>query len=121
MIIHHTMPCYIKGDDAYEYIITSVKQNIPSHCKITSDYDFHFVVEANVPYAEDPLIEEKKRVISISKKKYNYGGKVPDIHAANYYELEAKMDAIIKEHLDRMKTKILVCPACSGKGWIEKE
>ncbi len=117
MIIHHTMPCYIKGDDAYEYIRTAVKQNIPNHCKITSDYDFHFVVDANVPYVEDPLIDEKKILVSISKKKYDYGGKVHDIHADNYYELEENMDAIIKDHLDRMKTKIVVCPECQGKGW----
>jgi len=121
MIVHHTMPCYIEGDDAYDYIRTATKKNLPSHCKITSDYDFHFVVEASVPYLEDPLIDEKKIVISISKIKYNYGGPVQDVHADNYYKLEAKMDGIIQKHLDRMNTKIRVCPKCRGKGWIEDE
>ena len=121
MIVRHTLPCYIDGNDVYDLIRSAAKKNIPSHCKITSDYDFHFVVEATVPYVNDPLINEKEKVISISKKKYDYSGKVLDIHAGNYYELEKKVDTIIQDHLDRMETKILVCPQCQGKGWIEND
>ena len=57
----------------------------------------------------------------ISKKNYDYGGKVHDIHADNYYELEKKMDAIIKTRLGTMKTKIVVCPECQGMGWKVEE
>ena len=120
MIIRHTMPCYIKGDDAYDYIKSAVIKNIPDCCVITSDYDFHFEVKTTVPYIHDPLKRERKTVIEISKKGYTYPEKVKDIHANNYYELEEKMDATIKTYLDRMNTKILVCPTCKGKGWVEE-
>ncbi len=121
MIIHHTMPCYIEGDEAFDLIRDAMKQNLANNCNITSDFDFRFVVKMTIPYLDDPLINKSKTITEISKKKYNYGGKVPDIHADNYYELEKKMDAIIQKHLDRMKIKIIVCPMCQGKGWIEKE
>ncbi len=121
MIIRHTMPCYIEGDDAYEYIRNAVKKNIPYCCVITSDHDFHFEVKTTVPYIDDPLKRERKTVIQISKQGYTYPGKVHDVRADNYYELEKKMDAIIKDHLDRMKTKIVVCPECQGKGWKVEE
>ena len=121
MIIHHTMPCYIKGDEAFDLIRDAMKQNLADNCNITSDFDFHFEVKMTIPHLSDPLINKSKTITEISKKKYNYGGKVPDIHADNYYELEKKMDAIIQKHLDRMNTKIHVCPKCQGKGWIEDE
>jgi hypothetical protein len=121
MIVRHTLPCYIEGNEVYDLIREAAKKNLPDHCKITSDFDFHFEVQATVPYQNDPLRKERKKIIEISKKTYTYAGKVQDVNANNYYELEEKVDAIIKGHLDRMKTKILVCPACSGKGWIEKE
>lgn len=121
MIVHHTMPCFIKGTDAYELIRTAVKNNIPCHCKITSDYDFVFEVQTTVPYVGDPLRSEKKTIIYISQEGYTYGGKVHDIHADNYYLLEEKMDSIIQGHIDKMETKIHVCPNCHGRGWIEDE
>lgn len=121
MIVRHMMPCYIEGDDAYDYIRKAVKNNIPTNCIISSDYDFTFTVKTIIPYLSDPLIKESKTIIDISKKSYNYAGKVYDIHADNYYLLEEKMDKIIQEYLDKMKQKIHVCPRCQGKGWIEDE
>lgn len=121
MILRHTLPCYMKGNELYDLIRTEVKKNIPNHCRISSDYDFHFAVKATVPFLQNCLKKESKTVIEISKKRYDYSGKVQDVYADNYYELEAKVDKIIQDHMDRMKTKILVCPKCQGKGWIEND
>jgi len=120
-IVRHKLPCYMEGEELYDLIRDAAKKNIPDHCKITSDYDFHFEVHATVPYQNNPLRKEKKTVIEISQKKYTYPGKVRDVHAENYYELEAKIDTIIMTHMDQMNKKIYICPQCQGKGWIEDE
>lgn len=120
MIVQHKLPCYADGDYIFDLIQTAAKINLPDHCKITSDYDFHFEVKATVPYQHDPLRHEKKTVIEISKKKYTYPGRVSDVNADNYSELEAMIDKIIDTHMNKMKTKIYICPECQGKGWIEE-
>ncbi len=120
MIVRHTLPCYMRGNDIYDLIRKAVKKNIPDHCRITSDYDFHFEVKTTVPYLNDPIKRESKTVIEISQQGYTYRGKVLDVDADNYYVLEEKVDAIIQKHLDQMKLKIYVCPMCQGKGWVEK-
>ena len=121
MIVMHKLPCFMKGDDLFDYIKAAVKKNIPDHCKITSNYDFHFEVKIQVPYLNNPLNPQRKTMIEISKKKYTYRGKVQDVSADNYVELEKKIDAIIQGHIDKMNTKIYICPTCGSKGWVEKE
>lgn len=121
MIVRHKMPCYMEGDELYDLIRSAVKKNIPKHCIIKSDYAFHFEVKIVVPYITNPLIKETKSIIEISKKKYQYSGKIKDVHADNYAELEKKIDKIIQGYIDKMKTKVYVCPECGGRGWVEQE
>lgn len=120
MIVQHKAPCFIKSKTAFEYIVNAVKKNIPDHCYISSDYDFHFAVEVRVPNLhKTPLINVTKNLIDISFK-YHHGVPIQDVNADNYYELEKKMDCIIQGYIDRMKPQIAVCPSCDGCGWIEQ-
>jgi hypothetical protein len=121
MIVRHKLPCFITGDRVFDYIRSAVKTQIPNHCQITSDYDFHFEVKIKVPHLNNPLNPERKSIIQISKKKYQYSGKVLDVHADNYAELEKKIDSIIQGYINKMKTEIYICPTCGGRGWVEKE
>lgn len=121
MIVQHKCPCFIDGDDLYGLIRSAVKKNVPDHCIINSDYDFHFEVKAIVPHHINPLIKETMSIIEISKKKYTYSKKVKDVHAENYAELEQKIDNIIQGHLDKLKTKVVVCSKCGGYGWVKHE
>jgi len=121
MIVRHKLPCYMDGDELYDLIRSTVKKNIPDHCIIKSDYDFHFEVKSIVPHLKNPLVKETKSIIEISKKKYTYNNKVRDVHADNYAELEKKIDDIIQGYVDKMNIKVAVCPHCSGRGWIKQE
>ena len=115
MIIQHKYPCYIKSKNAFEYITTAVKKNLPGNCFISSNYDFHFVVEMRIEDSDKTL-----RVVDISTPKFDYGEKINDIHADNYAELEKKMNGLIDSYINAMTAKLKECPICGGSGWVKE-
>jgi len=134
----HKYPCHIKADDAFKYIVTAVKENLPDHCYLSSDFDFHLGVDVRIPVLHDekhvvdksgwnarkpkwvevPLREVRKTVINICTPRHSYGNVLSDVHADNYFELEKKMDEVIRSYVDLMQAKPVVCPRCKGHGWF---
>lgn len=119
MVVKHTLPCYVKGKDVFQYIVKEVKKNIPDHCFISSDYDFHFRVDVRIPHEKNPVENKTMKAIEISTDKWKYGTNTKDVEGNNYFDLENKMDAMIKEYIDKMTHKIVVCPSCGGCGWLK--
>lgn len=139
-VVRHKYPCHIPSAFVLQYIRVACKENIPPHCTITADYDFHFTVSiraevlheelhtvnvasfnARKPkYVEEPLRSIQIEVINIKTDGNSNCTQIKTLHALNYAELEQKMDAIIQEHIDAMNWKPTVCPHCKGYGWIQK-
>ena len=134
--VQHKYPCKIKGTELYKLIKTAVKENLPDHCNITSDYDFHFAVSVSAKVIHDELYTVDDRNFNARKPKYvqkplrtigieliniktegNYNSTmISDVSAENYAELEQKVDNIIKEYVDSLSFEPVVCPHCKGYG-----
>jgi|LGVE01.1.fsa_nt_gb hypothetical protein len=138
-VVRHKYPCFIKGIDVYQLIRDAVKENLPDHCVITSDYDFSFTVKVRTPVIHEetfrvdvssfnarkpkmvnkPLRTIDVTVIDIQTEKRYSGIVIQSVHADNYKDLERKMDVLIQEYIDRLDWKPTVCPHCKGYGWIQ--
>lgn len=137
LAVRHKYPCYIESANVFKYIVRAVKENLPEHCYITSDHDFHFAVDVRIPllhdethrvdrsawnakkpkWAEVPLRDIQKTIIDICTPHHDYENVINDVHADNYHDLEKKMDGIIKSCVDLMLVKPVVCLHCKGYGW----
>lgn len=140
--VRHKYPCHIKKQAMFDIIKVHIKKNLPAHCKITSDYDFHFCVELIIPVLHEETYQKDTSGLFAKKHKYvtaplrsipfkiidlglagerdNYGTeKISGIHANNYAELEASMDAWLKRYSEKMEQKLTVCPHCKGYGFQE--
>jgi hypothetical protein len=136
-VVRHKYPCTIKAVDVFKYITNAVKDDLPEHCYISSDFDFHFAVDVRIPvlheethrvdksswnsrkpkWVDTPLREVQKCIINICTPNHGYGDVVVTVSADNYYDLEKKMDDIIQSYLDLLQTKPVMCPYCKGHGW----
>lgn len=139
VVVRHKYPCYIKGTSVFQLIRDACKKSTPDHCRITSDYNFHFSVEVKVVVLHDeihkvdvssfnsrkpkwvnqPLRHIEMKVIDIQTERKYSGKVIQDVKADNYEELEKKMDALILEYINMMDWKPTVCPNCKGHGWVE--
>ncbi len=136
--IRHKYPCHIAVQELFSLIRQHVKSNLPGHCKITSDYGFHFCVELIAPvvheetYQKDisrmnakkqtyqtmPLRSISYKVIDIGIPGENYGKDIiKSITGLNYADLEHKIDTLLNEYKEKMTTKLIVCPVCKGYGF----
>ena len=136
-IVRHKYPCHINAENVFKYIAKAVKENLPDHCYISSDFDFHLGVDVRIPvlhkethsidnskwnakkpkYEEVPLREVQKTIIDICTPRHSYGTVVSSVHADNYYELEKEMDSVIQRYVDLLQMKPIMCPYCKGHGW----
>lgn len=136
-IVRHKYPCHIKAEKAFEYIRDAIRENLPPHCYISSNFVFHIQVEVRIPllhkethvvdssgwnarkpkWKEVPLRDVTKTVINICTPNHSYGQVITDVHADNYADLERKMDGILKSYIDMMQIKPVMCSACKGHGW----
>lgn len=136
----HKYPCKILYKLVFQHIRNACKANLPSHCKITSDFDSHFAVELNANviheelhevdinsisarkprYVNKPLRNVPIKIIDIeTKNDYNNSTQIQTLHAPNYESLESAMDALIQSYIKKMQWKPTVCPHCKGYGIIE--
>lgn len=135
--VRHKYPCHIGSGDAFKYIVATIKDNLPEHCYVSSNFDFHFAVDVRIPvlheethrvdksrwnakkpkWAEVPLREVQKTVVDICTPNHDYGNVIDTVYADNYYELEEKMDGILQSYLDLLQMKPVICPHCKGYGW----
>lgn len=140
-IVRHKYPCHINADDVFKYIVSAVKDVLPDHCHVSSDFDFHFAVDVKIPllhkenhtidtsswnarkpkYQEVPLRHMEKKLIEICTPSHKGGTMIRDVHANNYYELEEKMDDIVQSYVDLLQAKPVVCPNCEGYGWTVED
>lgn len=130
-------PCYISGPDLYKVVRNFIKTNIDGrYAAITSDYDFCFRVEKIIKYAKPksytadigtkrkPNIitkyrQDKKIVIFESApKEYQNYPKQNGISAANYHELEQKIDSYLNELILEINKPLAECTECQGTGVI---
>lgn len=137
-IVRHKYPCHIDANDVFKYIAKAVKENLPKHCYLSSDFDFHLGVDVRIPvlhkethiidksnwnarkpkFVEVPLREVQKTIINICTPRHSYGTVVSSVQADNYYELEKEMDAVIQSYLELLHIKPVMCKHCEGHGWI---
>jgi len=136
----HKYECYIDGKDLFAAIASAVKENLPDHCRITSDYDFSLTVVVEMPIkhvekanrdvsgpcAKNPRWKTEtlrgvdKPLINICTSGNVRGQIIGRLKAANYAELEKAIDATVQSYVDLMKTKPIVCPHCYGYGWLRE-
>jgi len=135
--VRHKYPCYISSEELFKIIVKYCKENLPEHCKITSDYEFSFTVELILPilheedrlvdisrfnskkpkYEKRPLRELRFPIIDICTPKHNYGLVISPINAENYQELETKIDSLLLEYKQLLSQKLAVCSHCKGYGF----
>lgn len=136
-MVRHKYPCHIKADDVFKYVVTAIRDNLPKHCRISSDFDFSLTVDVKIPLLHEethtvdksrfnarkpkwvtvPLREVQKHIIDICTPSHKYGHVMQPVEADNYYELEEKMDGVIQSYLDLLQMKPVMCPHCKGHGW----
>ncbi len=137
-VVRHKYPCHIEAQELFNLIKQYIKFNLPEHCKVTSDYGFHFCVELIAPviheetyqknisrmnakkqtYQTVPLRSISYKIIDIGIPGEKYGKDIiKNITGLNYAELESKIDALLNEYKEKMTTKLIVCPACKGYGF----
>ncbi len=140
--VGHKYPCHIEGKQVFNIIKKYVKDNLPEHCKITSDYDFHFCVELIVPliheetitrdisrigakkpkYQTVPLRSLSLKIIDISIPGDKYGKTVINgLSGMNYKDLECKIDTMLETYKEVMQHKLTVCSHCKGYGAIDNQ
>ncbi len=140
--VKHKYPCHINAQDLFNIIKSFIKNNIPEHCKITSDYDFHFCVELIAPLIHEETYQKRVSKFGAKKEKYEtaplrsipfkiidigtpqrdgkYGNEIiKDLKADNYQDLEELIDTILEGYKEVMKLKLTVCPHCKGYGFKE--
>jgi hypothetical protein len=138
--VHHKYPCYITPEDLFKTIRAWVKKNLPEHCRISSDYDFHLQVELIMPllheetikvdvarhnarkrkFEERPLRSIAFKIIDICTPGNNYGTVLQKIEGKNYADLESKIDALLEEYRKAMEKHLAVCSHCKGYGFFEE-
>ncbi len=139
-VVRHKYPCHIEAQELFNLIKQYVKFNLPEHCKITSDYGFHFCVELIAPiiheetyqknisrmnakkqtYQTVPLRSISFKVIDIGVPGEKYGKTViRNLEAKNYTELESKIDNLLEGYKEAMDNKLIVCSHCKGYGFID--
>ncbi len=139
--VHHKYPCYITPEDLFKIIRAWVRKNLPEHCRISSDYDFHLQVELIMPllheetvrvdvarlnarkrkFEERPLRSIAFKVIDICTPGHNYGTVLTKIEGKNYADLESRIDALLEDYKKAMERHLAVCPHCKGYGFSEVE
>lgn len=130
-------PCYISGSEFYNIIRKYIKTNIDGrYAQITSDYDFCLtvqkVLELHAPekytinrgtekrpkYETRYNTSKKVTVFSSAPKAYSGYPIQEGISAANYEELEQKIDDYLKELITEINKPLKECPHCKGTGAI---
>lgn len=140
IVVRHKFPCYLEGKSIFGYIVKAVKEVLPEHCYVSSDYDFSFAVMMKAPviheettkedqsrmnarkpkWVEVPLRTIETKVINICTPGHNYGEIIKEMKGTDYYDLEKKVDKLIQGYLDLLKPVPVVCPHCKGYGWFEE-
>ena len=135
--VRHKYPCYISPEELFTVVKAWVKKNLPKHCVISSDYNFHIQVDLLVPllhdethrvdvsgmhakkpkYVDKPLRTVKYTVINLCTPGNKYGPVIEGIRAKDYYELEARIDDLLQGYADAMSARLVVCPHCKGYGF----
>lgn len=140
--VRHKYPCHLDGKELYNIIRKYIKDNLPDHCKITSDYDFHLCVELIIPLIHEETQQIRISKISAKKQKFEtrplrsisfpiidigipgekYGKNIiTKISGTNYIDLESKIDSILQEYKEKMNQKLTVCSHCKGYGFMENK
>lgn len=128
-------PCFISGSEFYRIIRNYIKANIDGrYARITSDYDFCLtvqkVLELHVPekftinrgtekrpkYETRYNTSKKVTVFSSAPKPYNSYPVQEGLSAANYEELEQKIENYLKELITEINKPLKECPHCNGTG-----
>jgi hypothetical protein len=136
--VRHKYPCHIEAQELFNLIKQYVIFNLPEHCRITSNYNFHFCVELIVPllheetyqknisrmnakkqtYQTVPLRSIQFKIIDIGIPGEKYGKDIiRGISANNYAELESAVDMLLQTYKVMMMQKLSVCPHCKGYGF----
>lgn len=140
-VVRHKYPCHIEAQTLFDIIRDFCKKNLPEHCKIESDYGFHFCIELVIP-----VLHEETRIVDVAKFGANkpklkevplrsisfnvidiqppqrdrsrYGkDTIQAIPGANYAELEEKIDTLLRGYRMLMSQKLAVCSHCKGYGF----
>lgn len=130
-------PCFISGSQFYDIIRKYIKANIDGrYAQITSDYDFCLtvqkVIELHAPekYTVNRGTEKRPRyetryntskkiiVFSSAPKPYNSYPVQEGLSAANYEELEQKIDDYLKELITEINRPLVECSHCKGTGVV---
>jgi len=140
-LVRHKHACYIDGNELFLVIAKAVKANLPSNCRVTSDYDFSLTVNVDIPISHKettqvdvsgPLATKPKwktetlrgvdkPIINICTPGNSYGTVIQSLDAANYAELETAIDETVQSYIDLMDERPVVCPYCHGYGWLLEE
>jgi hypothetical protein len=133
--LHTERPCFISSKEMYRIVREHVKTNIdPRYAKITSDYDFCLTVEKYIktePTAYQVNVGKRKGkyetrytrgrsvvILKTSPEGYSSYPVEQSISGENQEDLENKVDAHLKEVLDKINMPFIECECCKGEGVI---
>lgn len=140
-----TKPCKLTRKQSYGIIREYVKLHIDSmYAEITSDYDFCFTVQKKIAMVESekyqvdvnmwsnifskrkkkPKYETRYRshrsieIFNMSPEGYQNYPLAPEFIGENYNDLQEKVQAYLKELIERINTPYKDCPHCKGLGVV---
>ena len=137
-LVRHKHACHIDGKELFAVIAEAVKEKLPGHCRVTSDYNFSLTVVVDMPVSHKETTQfdvsgpraTKPRwktetlrgiempLINICTPDSTHGQIIKRLKAANYAELEKAIDETVQSYIDLMDERPVVCPHCHGYGWL---
>lgn len=136
-VLHYNVPTYLLSEQFYEIVRNYVNANInPKIARVTSNYDFCFVVKKLVHLNES--IEYKVNISRTKRPKYEVRFKneelitcfemapkpyqnypvIEPIVGNNAKDLEEKVNVYLKNLIEKINTPTKICSCCNGTGVV---